>query len=379
MKRTIVAAGLAAAVAGVPLAAGPAQAADPVKIVYANYLNPKHITNPVLVRFFNDVEKESKGTIKFEYHFGSSLLSGKDIPGGVRDGIADAGYFVGAYIPTEMPVDNFLAEFSLLNDEPLVMTAVLNELELFNCPQCTEEFRKFNTKFLATYALTPYVYHCRTELKTVEDFKGKRVRGISAYADLARALGAVPVNVSPDEAYEALDRGIIDCALHSIAAQKARSYGEAAKFVILDPLGGFLGAALFDLRIDKWNALTPDQRKAIVDNLPQLVSDSIFNYIKEDEDVVKAYTAKGTKFYHADPKFAEFVQKFAKKYTETAVQKGAKVGVKDPEKIAAELTRLADKWRALLDKNGRDPATFTRLLKEEIFSKIDVQNPVAAN
>ncbi|MFG1360940.1 C4-dicarboxylate TRAP transporter substrate-binding protein [Xanthobacter pseudotagetidis] len=376
MKHTLFAAGLAAACGAAPLLATPVLAADPVKIVYANYLNPKHITNPVLVRYFQDVERDSKGTLKFEYHFGSSLLSGKDIPGGVRDGIADAGYFVGAYIPTEMPVDNFLAEFSLLNDEPLVMTAVLNELELFNCPQCTDEFKKFNTRFLATYALTPYVYHCRTELKKLSDFKGKRVRGISAYADLARALGAVPVNVSPDEGYEALDRGIIDCALHSIAAQKARSYGEAAKFVLLDPLGGFLGAALFDLRIDKWNALSVDQRKAIVQNLPQLVTDSIFNYIREDEDVVTEYTKKGTKFYKGDAEFGAFVQDFAKKYTATAVEKGAKVGVKDPQKIAAELTRLADKWRGLLEKNGRDAATFKRLLWEEVYSKVDVQNPI---
>ncbi|MBB6307394.1 C4-dicarboxylate TRAP transporter substrate-binding protein [Xanthobacter tagetidis] len=376
MRRALLAAGLAAACGTAPLLAVPALAADPTKIVYANYLNPKHITNPVLLRYFQDVERDSKGTLKFEYHFGSSLLSGKDIPGGVRDGIADAGYFVGAYIPTEMPVDNFLAEFSLLNDEPLVMTAVLNELELFNCPQCTEEFKKFNTRFLATYALTPYVYHCRTELKKLSDFKGKRVRGISAYADLARALGAVPVNVSPDEAYEALDRGIIDCALHSIAAQKARSYGEAAKFVLLDPLGGFLGAALFDLRIDKWNALSVDQRKAIVENLPQLVTDSIFNYIREDEEVVAEYTKKGTKFYKGDAEFGAFIQDFAKKYTATAVEKGGKVGVKDPAKIAAELTRLADKWRGLLEKNGRDPATFKRLLWEEIYSKVDVQNPI---
>lgn len=376
MKHVLFAAGLAAVSGATALMPASAQAADPVKIVYANYLNPKHITNPVLLRYFQDVERDSKGTLKFEYHFGSSLLSGKDIPGGVRDGIADAGYFVGAYIPTEMPVDNFLAEFSLLNDEPLVMTAVLNELELFNCPQCTEEYKKFNTRFLATYALTPYVYHCRTEMKKLSDFKGKRVRGISAYADLARALGAVPVNVSPDEGYEALDRGIIDCALHSIAAQKARSYGEAAKFVLLDPLGGFLGAALFDLRIDKWNALTVDQRKAIVTNLPQLVTDSIFNYIHEDEEVVSEYTKKGTKFYKGDAEFGAFIKDFAKKYTATAVEKGAKVGVKDPEKIAAELTRLAEKWRGLLEKNGRDQATFKRLLWEEIYAKVDVQNPI---
>ncbi len=350
--------------------------ADDINIIYASYLSPQHITNPVLKKFFSDVTEATDGSVKFEMHVAGSLLSGKDIPGGVRDGLADAGYFVGAYIPSEMPVDNYLGEFSLLNDEPLVMTAVLNELELFNCPQCVDEFKKFNTKFLATYALTPYVYHCTSELRTLDDFKGKRVRGIAAYADLARALGAVPINVSPDEAYEALDRNILDCALHSVAAQKARSYGEAAKYVILDPLGGFLGASTFNLRIPKWNELTPDQRKAITSHLSELVTGAIFNYIKEDKDVLEEYTKTGTKFYHADPEFAAFVKKFAADYTEKAVEKGKSLGVQDPQAIADQLTSLADKWRKLLDENGRDRETYQRLLDEQIFSKIDTEHDI---
>ncbi|MCB1440948.1 MAG: hypothetical protein KDJ63_14345, partial [Nitratireductor sp.] len=231
--------------------------AEEKKIVYASYLSPQHITNPVLEAFFRAIEKDTDGSIKFESHVGGSLLSGRDIPGGVRDGVADAGYFVGSYIPSEMPVDNYIAQFSLWNSEPLVMTAVLNELELFDCPECVDEYRKFNTKYLASYALTPYVYHCKEELKTPADFQGKRIRGVSSYGDLAKALGAAPVNVSPDEAYEALNAGILDCALHSVAAQKARSYGEVAKYVILDPLGGYLGASTFNLRVEKWNSLTP--------------------------------------------------------------------------------------------------------------------------
>jgi TRAP-type transport system periplasmic protein len=353
-----------------------AASAEEVNIIYASYLSPQHITNPVLEKFFSDITEATDGSVTFEMHVAGSLLSGKDIPGGVRDGLADAGYFVGAYIPSEMPVDNFLGEFSLLNDEPLVMTAALNELVLFNCPECTEEYNKFNTKFLATYALTPYVYHCTAELRTLEDFSGKRVRGISAYADLARALGAVPIAVSPDEAYEALDRNILDCALHSIAAQKARSYGEAAKYVILDPLGGFVGASTFNLRIPKWNDLSPDQRGEITSRLSQMVTGAIFNYIEEDENVIDEYTASGTKFYHAEPEFAEFVSNFAESYMETAVEKGKSMGVEDPQVIADELQRLADKWRGLLEEHGTDRETYERLLQEEIFSRIDTAQDI---
>ncbi|MBW3095819.1 C4-dicarboxylate TRAP transporter substrate-binding protein [Pseudohoeflea coraliihabitans] len=358
------------------LAATHALAQNTKKIVYASYLSPQHITNPVLTEFFKAIEEDTNGSLTVESHVGGSLLSGRDIPGGVRDGVADAGYFVGAYIPSEMPVDNYLAQFSLWNSEPLVMTAALNELVLFNCPECTEEYAKFNTRYLASYALTPYVYHCRSELTKLEDFKGKRVRGIAAYGDLARALEAVPVNVSPDEAYEALDRGILECALHSVAAQKARSYGEAAKFVILDPLGGYLGASTFNLRIPKWNDLTPDERKAITDNLPAMVTGAIFNYIEEDKKIIEEYTKTGTKFYNADPEFAAFVEDFKKDYRPNIIDKGTEMGIKDPQAISDELDRLAEKWRGLLAENGTDKETYERLLHEEIFSKIDTQSPI---
>jgi TRAP-type C4-dicarboxylate transport system substrate-binding protein len=365
-QRTIALLAGAAAVAWI----GAAQA-ETVKIVYANYLNPKHTTNPVLVDFFNNVERDTNGTVKFEYHFASSLLGGKDIPAGVRDGIADAGYFVGPYVPSQMPVDNFIGDFSFLADDTLAMTGVNNELVLFECQECADEYsKKFKTKFLATYALTPYVYHCKTEVRSLEDMKGKKLRGISGFAELARAMGAIPVNVNADEAYEALDRGTIDCALHSITSQKSRSYGEAAKFVITDSLGGYIGASLFNLRNDKWNQLTKAQRDAIVKNLPELVTRAVFNYIREDQEVLEEYTKKGTKFYKADPDLGKFIVEFRENYTPKAIEKGRERGVKNPEAIAEAILRLRAKWVKLLDERGRDPETFQKLLWEEIYSRI---------
>lgn len=360
-----------AAVALVAALGGLAPALAQVKIVYASYLGPKHTTNPVLIDYFRNVERDTGGAVKFEWHFGQSLLAGKDIPAGVRDGVADSGYIVGSYVPSEMPVDNYIGDFSLLNDDPIVMTGVVNELMLFNCPDCVEEYEgRLKTKFLSTIALTPYVYHCKPAVKSLADMKGKKVRAISAWVDLARGMGAIPVNVNADEAYEALDRGTIDCALHNITAQRARSYGEAAKNVILDPVGGFLGASMFNLRLEKWKALSKPQRDALVKHLPEMVTRAAFNYLREDEEVLQLYKAKGTNFYRANPDLGKYLADFPAKYMPTAVEKGRKRGVKNAEQIAKDFERLRGKWKGLIAKHGRDQATFQKLMWDEVYSKL---------
>ena len=126
-----------------------------------------------------------------------------------------------------------------------------------------------------------------------------------------------------------------------------------------------------NMRIEKWNSLTPDQRKAITGNLAELVTGAIFNYLKEDEDVIDEYTASGTKFYHAEPEFAEFVANFAEEYQSQAVAKGEEKGIAHPQEIADEISRLREKWTKLLEENGTDRETYQRLLEEEIFSKIE--------
>ncbi|WP_428245353.1 C4-dicarboxylate TRAP transporter substrate-binding protein [Ferrovibrio sp.] len=363
-----------AAIAAVGIALASAYAGEVMaqtKIVYASYLGPKHTSNPVMLDYFKNVERDTNGSLKFEPHFAQSLLAGKDIPAGVRDGIADSGYIVGSYVPSEMPVENFIGDFSLLNDDPLLMTGVINELVLYNCPDCKEEYEtKFKVKFLSTIALTPYVYHCKPHIKSLADMKGKKLRAISGWVDMTRAMGAVPVNVNADEAYEALDRGTIDCAVHSITSQRSRSYGEAAKNVILNPIGGYIGASMFNLRVEKWNKLSKTERDALVKHLPEMVTRAVYNYVREDEEVMKEYSAKGTKFYNADPDLAKFLAEFPAKYMPTAIEKGKNRKVKNPEQIAANFEKLRVKWKGLLDKHGRDQATFQKLIWEEIYSKL---------
>ena len=344
------------------------------KIVYANYLGLKHSTNPSLEKFFERVTDQTNGEIVWEAHFASSLLGPKDIPAGVRDGVADGGYMVGVYVPSEMPLDNYVGDFAFLNDDALLMTAVLNDLVLLNCEECDNEYRNdFKVQYLGTYALTAYYFQCKEEYHSLADFKNKRIRGFAGWTEMIKAMGAVPVSISANEMYEALERGTIDCATHSLANQRTRSLGEVAHNVVMTSLGGFMGASLMNMRLDKWEKLTPEQRTVILKNIPKLVTDSAMNYVKLDVEVRKEMEAKGNKFYKGDADLEKFVNEFRADYLkEQAPAKGKKRGVKNPEKIAEEILRLRDKWTALFEKHGRDQETIEKLLWDEIYSKVPV-------
>ncbi|MCP5368516.1 MAG: C4-dicarboxylate TRAP transporter substrate-binding protein [Hyphomicrobiales bacterium] len=360
----------ALAFAGV-FAANVAQA-DPVKIVYANYVNIKHPTNLSLEKFFKKIEADSGGSIDIEWHFASSLLGAKEIPAGVRDGLADSGYMIGVFVPSEMPVDNYIGDFTMINDDPLAVTGAVNELIIHHCPQCKKEYEEdFKVKYLGSYSLTPYLLQCKDERKSLDDFKGVKVRGFSSIAEMVKAMGAVPVGVTTSEMYEALQRGVLDCTAHMLTSQRSFSLGEVAKYVILDSLGGFMGGSMLNLRLDKWNELSPEQRAVIVKNLPDVVAETTYNYLRLDGEVQKEMEAKGNKFYHADPAMVKMINDFRADYIENkVVAKGRERGVENPEEIKKNILKLKAEWKKLLDERGRDEATFSKLLWERIYSKM---------
>jgi TRAP-type C4-dicarboxylate transport system substrate-binding protein len=190
---------------------------------------------------------------------------------------------------------------------------------------------------------------------------------------MIKQLSATPISISANEMYEALSRGIIDCATHTITNQKTRSLGEVAHNVILDSLGGFVGGSTINLRLSKWDALTADERTAILKNVPQLITESLFAYIDQDTSARKEMEAKGNKFYHLDSDAGAVIKKYREDYVaKDAVEKGTAHGIEHAQQIADEVRALRSKWDKLLEENGRDPATFQKLLWQEVYSKVSV-------
>ena len=99
--------------------------------------------------------------------------------------------------------------------------------------------------------------------KTVEDFKGMRVRAIGGIGDAMRKLGAVPTSVDATEVYTSLERGTVDAAAFptTYAHQSYRTYEVGKWYTENMNLGNVACPTL--IHVDRWAEL-PQQYKALL-------------------------------------------------------------------------------------------------------------------
>lgn len=100
----------------------------------------------------------------------------------------------------------------------------------------------------------------------ISDLKGLRVRSYgSAYPALIEAMGATPVSISTSEAYEALQRSVIDCTPIGPALARGWKFDEVAKYYIDIPIGASFGH-LLAMNLNSYNNMDSDTQ-AVVDQL----------------------------------------------------------------------------------------------------------------
>jgi TRAP-type C4-dicarboxylate transport system substrate-binding protein len=109
----------------------------------------------------------------------------------------------------------------------------------------------------------PLMFHSKTPIRTIADFKGKRIRyaGVQ-FKNIIDSLGAVPLLVPPQETQDGLAKGIIDAATFPYEGAASFDIATVAKYT-LEP---GVSSATFALVMNpaKYASL-PDDLKALID------------------------------------------------------------------------------------------------------------------
>jgi len=360
--------------AGVGLAALAMPRAEAQELVYGSWVPASDFLNSTaLPTAFKQIEAETKGAIKWKLIPGGQISDGKATFSAVKDGLMQAGLGIPTYVPNLLPSNAMLYSTVIPGDDVVAATGAGSEALLLNCPSCLDEYKKTNAIPLSPYSGAASVFMCTKPIKSVEELKGKRIRGLGAAVELINLAGGTPVGATLTEAVTLLQRGGLDCIYGVPEWLKTYGFGDVAKYVVDYPLGVLSPVIAFMVSRDAFHKLTPEQKVAHLRAAARLTAvHSIGNFIVRNEESYKeVLTSKGVQKVAVGKDFDELMAKYKAGERERNVKVARGFGVADPEAILDAYARATQKWQKLSKDIGRDPDKFTDALWREVYSKLD--------
>lgn len=257
---------------------------EPIEIVLGTFFSPN---DPFIDHVFNPwvelVEEKTNGRVKVESFHGGQLGSLTTALQDIAGGVYDVG-FISAIVSEDTEVYPF-AISSLPFAFPDAQTGhnVMNKFfEKYKDPQ--------EVIYLGIAMADQYVIWSTSPIRTVEDLKGKKVRGASEMqVELIKKYGATPVSIPQEDLYESLQRGTVDAAIYTMTGGANFKLQEAAPYITKLPITST--AMIPAMNKDAFNKL-PDDLKTLFEEelgpaLAQLFTDHCQNYPLELEEILR--------------------------------------------------------------------------------------------
>ncbi len=319
------------------------------------------------------VSEATGGAVTFKVFTGGSLLPPAASMQGVRDGVAQVGYHAGTYTPAELPITNVISDLSFGNPDPLVMAFASTEFAMFH-PAMQEEWAKNGIVYGGGYATTPYHLMCRTEIASIEDFKGLKLRVPGgAWSRFAEYIGATTVSVPSSEMYTGLDSGSLDCAANAADALESFSLKDVVKSIVTLPLGVYFAGFEWGYNPSFWRSINDAQRKILFDEMAVAMVRIELKYQVDAAHATDNAAQLGVTVVTPTDDMQVSLNRFVVADLANVKQIAReKRGIDNPDLLINDFLAVVTKWGSLLqDVDRTDETALTKLVKREIYDKID--------
>jgi len=213
--------------------------------------------------FHSEVEKRTNGEISIDPQWGGALFKAPAARQSVADGIADMGILIGAYTPREMSAYT-IADLPVLGPDPWVSMRATHEI-MSTDPTIAAQLAEQNLVYIGSYSTSAVQLICKGDpVLSVDDLKGKKIRGIGVYGKVFKELGANLVSMSYYKAYQALDTGLLDCTQgYSYSTRTLKHYEVADNITLID--WGQVGALGMFMNKESFDRLSPETQQVLLD------------------------------------------------------------------------------------------------------------------
>jgi TRAP-type C4-dicarboxylate transport system substrate-binding protein len=303
-----------------------------VELKFCNYFPVPSRQSKICEEFIKDLEARSGGELKIRYFPAGTLLTAPKMYDGVVEGIADIGFSNIGYTFGRFRMTEAL-DLPLGFPDAWVSNHVANDFFREFKPK---EWDKIHMISMHTSPVNCVLTTTKPVYK-LEDLKGMTLRGIGFIGEVVSALGATPRPIPTPEAYEAMQKKVIDGLMIPMETMRAFRYAEVAKYVTeCWPIGQVYTFYLI-MNKNAWDKLPPKIQKVINEYPFEEKLAAMWNEI--DIDGKNYGKEKGLQFIELSPeemaKWKKAVEPVLDKYVKAMVASGYK------EKETRELINYA--------------------------------------
>jgi TRAP-type transport system periplasmic protein len=228
--------------------------------------------------FAAKVKEKSQGRMEIRVHPASSLYPSVELIPAVLDGRTELGTVLASYL-TDVLLEIGPLELPFMTGSVEEHKKAAQQLR----PFYTEQFAKKGLKLLSIHAWPSQQIFSSVPIRTVADWKGKKIRVYGAdSANVTRLLGGAPVNINFGEVYSALEKRTVDGAMTSATNAEPMKFFEVAKYLDYWYLAG---AAMEWLVANQkaWDALPKDLQQVVLEAMKEVALED-----KEWQDAIAA-------------------------------------------------------------------------------------------
>jgi len=340
-RHTFYAFTLAAALIGSASVAS-AQQEKTFELKLSHWVPASHPLQKALEDWGAAVEKASGGTLHYKVYPAQQLGKAFDHYDMARDGIADLTYINPGYQPGRFPI---IAAGEL----PFLISNAKGgsmALDAWYRKYAAKEMK--DVKFCLAFVHAPSSFHSSTKkIVLPEDIKGMKVRPADAtIANLVTLLGGTNVQSSAPEVRDIIERHVADAVTFPWGSLVLFGIDKVTKYHMEAPL--YVTTFAFVFNKDKYNQMSPRQKKAIDDNCNTeaagRVGEPWGNF--EDAGIDKVKAEPGHDVYTLTPEQTAAWKKASEPLVNSWVEGVKKVGV-DPDVALKGLRADLGKFNAL--------------------------------
>ncbi len=262
------AAGLAVAT-GVCVAAfsGAALAQKTISLTAMDGYPPKAIWVKTFIEFFipevdRRLARDGQYKIKWNQAWAGQIVKPRKVLQGLQRGLGDIGIVTSIFHPDKVPLQSIAFTAPFVTTDPALASRVLDELYA-EFPAYGKAWKKYNQVYLTNLAvLDSYQMFFKEPVKSLADFKGKKIASAGLNLRYLRNTGAAGVAGSLVSYYNKIKTGVVDGTMLWPEAVVGFKIVEVAPHMLKADIGT-MNSKSITMNADSWKRLPNAVQKII--------------------------------------------------------------------------------------------------------------------